>query len=125
MQLYKADETLEFIHVAATFQFAVRALAFNPDGSRLAAAGDDASLAVVHVDIEDESSVPRTFNIGANTRGLAWDPEGTYLAIAQCNGTIQLWDMSSQSEVWAEQFSRSVRLVHVGSMKLLLLFGPQ
>ena len=109
LQLYKADESLEFIHVAATFQFAVRALAFNPDGSRLAAAGDDASLAIVHVDIEDESSVPRTFNIGASTRSMAWDPEGTYLAIAQCNGTIRIWDMSSQTEIWSQQLARTVR----------------
>jgi WD40 repeat protein len=103
VQLYKTDETMELIHIAATFQFAVRALAFSPVGDRLAAAGDDPSLAIIHVDVEDESSVPHTFNIGPNTRGLAWDPQGTYLAVAQTNGSLRLWDASSLSEVWMDK----------------------
>ena len=109
MQLYKTNDSLEYIHVAATFQFAVRALAFSPDGSRLAAAGDDPSLSIVHVNIEDESSVPHTYNIGPNTRALAWDPDGTYLAILQSNGTMRIWDANSMMEVWMEKYARAVR----------------
>lgn len=124
---------MELIHIAATFQFAVRALAFSPAGDRLAAAGDDPSISVVHVDIDDESSVPHTFNVGPNTRGLAWDPEGTYVAMAQTDGSLRVWDMSSRTEVWTDKCGCVVRarragldatLRRVRTMLELLLMQP-
>jgi chromosome transmission fidelity protein 4 len=127
MQLYKTDETLDFIHIAATFQFAVRALAFSPDGTRLAAAGDDATLSIIHVNIEDESSVPHTYTIGPNTRGLSWDPEGTYLAITQSSGTLRIWDASGLNEVWMDKCAPAVRCsrlqLQTAGPRILLFVG--
>ena len=77
----------------------MRALAFSPDGTRLAAAGDDDTLSIISLDISDESSIAFTGTIGPNTRALAWDPAGTYLAVAQCSGAIRIWDASSLTEV--------------------------
>lgn len=110
VQLYNA-ETMEFIQTAATTQFAVRSLSFAPTGDRLAAAGDDPGLLIVSVDINDESSVKHTINVGPNTRCVAWDPAGTYVALAQTNGTIQIWDASTQEEVWKDRCAPAVRLL--------------
>ena len=62
------------------------------------------------VDINDESSVKHTINVGPNTRCVAWDPAGTYVALAQTNGTIQIWDASTQQEVWKDRCAPAVRL---------------
>lgn len=109
LQLYNAD-TMEFLQTAATTQFAVRSLSFAPTGDRLAAAGDDPGLLIVNVDIKEESSVKHTVNVGPNTRCVAWDPAGTYIALAQTNGTIQIWDASTQQEVWKDRCAPAVRL---------------
>lgn len=109
MQLYNSD-TMEFLQTAATTQFAVRSLSFAPTGDRLAAAGDDPGLLIVHVDINEESAVKHTINVGPNTRCVTWDPAGTYIALAQTNGTIQIWDASTQQEVWKDRCAPAVRL---------------
>lgn len=110
-QIYDAN-TMDFMQTAATTQFAVRALSFAPTGDRLAAAGDDPGLLIVAIDTTEESSVKHTINVGPNTRCVAWDPAGTYIALAQTNGTIQIWDASTQQEVWKERCAPAVRLLH-------------
>lgn len=107
MQLYNA-ETMEFLQTAATSQFSVRSLSFAPTGDRLAAAGDDSELLIVGINLEEESSIKHTVAVGPNTRCVAWDPAGTYIALAQTNGTIQIWDASTQQEVWKERCAPAV-----------------
>eukprot|EP00892_Ulva_mutabilis_P009029 jgi/Ulvmu1/6499/UM003_0132.1 len=101
-------KSLDFIQTAATTQFAVRSLSFAPTGGRLAAAGDDPGLLIVAIDIKDESCVKHTISVGPNTRCVAWDPAGTYIALAQTNGTIQIWDASTQQEVWKDRCAPAV-----------------
>lgn len=48
LQIYKLP-SLEFEKVATRFQLPVRAVAFSPCGLRLAAAGDDDGIKLVHV----------------------------------------------------------------------------
>ena len=46
-------------------------------------------------------------------RGLAWDPEGAYLAAAQADGTLLIWDTSSGKQ---EARKRELRKVKGGMM---------
>lgn len=110
VQLFKADESMEFIQTAATFQFSVRSVDFSPEGDRVAAAGDDPTMSIITVDDAGESSVDNSAAIGPNSRGLAWDPAGTYVAVAQTNGCLHVWDASSNEEVWKDSLAPAVRL---------------
>lgn len=101
---------MEFIQTAATFQFSVRSVDFSPDGDRLAAAGDDPTMSIITVDDAGESSVDNSAAIGPNSRGLAWDPAGTYVALAQTNGCLRVWDVSTNQEVWKDSLAPAVRL---------------
>ena len=109
LQLFKSDEGMEFIQTAATFQFSVRSVDFSPDGDRLAAAGDDPTMSIITVDDAGESSVDNSAAIGPNSRGLAWDPAGTYVAVAQSSGALRLWDMSTKQEIWSDSLAPAVR----------------
>lgn len=108
VQLFKADGSMEFIHTAATFQFSVRSVDFSPEGDRLAAAGDDPTMSIISVDEHSESNVVGALSIGPNNRGIAWDPAGTYIAIAQTSGSVHVWDASTQQEVWKESIAPTV-----------------
>lgn len=112
LQLFKSNESMEFIQTAATFQFSVRSVDFNPDGDRLAAAGDDPTMSIITVDDAGESSVDNSAAIGPNSRGLAWDPAGTYVAVAQTSGALRVWDMSTKQEVWKDSIAPAVRRLH-------------
>jgi WD40 repeat protein len=111
-QLFRADDSMEFIHTAATFQFSVRSVDFSPEGNRLAAAGDDPTMSIISVDDQSESNVVATLSVGPNTRGLAWDPAGTYVAVVQTNGSVHVWDASTQQEVWKSSVAPTVRALN-------------
>jgi WD40 repeat protein len=68
----------------------VRAVAYNPDGSRLAAAGDDGTVRVW------EAGTLRLVRamVGHDgaVRTAAWSPGGDYLASGGDDGTVRLWE---------------------------------
>jgi hypothetical protein len=66
-------------------------------------------MSIITVDDSGDSSVDNSAAIGPNSRGLAWDPAGTYVAIAQTNGCLLVWDVSSSEEVWKDRLAPAVR----------------
>lgn len=68
---------------------AVHALAWAPDGRRIASASDDKT-----VQIWDTASGEQQFTYqgySSEMSALAWSPDGRYIASAAENGTVQVW----------------------------------
>jgi WD40 repeat protein/serine/threonine protein kinase len=68
----------------------VRSLAWAPDGSRLASAGDDSLARIWHLDRDE----PETVLTGhtAPVYAVAWNPDGSRLITASWDSFIKLWD---------------------------------
>ncbi|GLI69517.1 hypothetical protein VaNZ11_014153 [Volvox africanus] len=84
--------SLSLERVACRFNLTLRALSFSPDGSKLAAGGDDSLIKLVEV---KEGSVYRSLSCEDYVLSLAWDPEGTYLAVVLRSGGLVLYDTSN------------------------------
>ena len=72
---------------------AVLSVAFSPDGSRLASASEDRTLAV-----RDVATGQNSFSILAPTtvRSVAWSPDGQMLASGNADGTVRLYGVKSR-----------------------------
>jgi WD40 repeat protein len=69
---------------------AVLAVAWSPDGKRLASAGEDCDVHVWDAANGREVQVLKGHN--SSVRGLAWSPDGKRLASASEDTTVQIWD---------------------------------
>ena len=77
----------------AGHQGAVRALAFSPDGRRVASSGDDRS-----VQYRDSTTGSLLHGLEGHTeivQALAWTPDGTRIASAGRDDAIRVWDSAS------------------------------
>ena len=98
------------VDTAVVAALPVRAVAFDPASRRLAAAADEGCLTIVDIAASDSKPVAlHTLQCAANARGMAWDPLGTYLAVAHTDGTLAVWDSTTGTAVWQERFMHSVR----------------
>ena len=77
----------------------VLALAYSPDGTRLATASYDTTTKVW-----DAESGAELLTLSANTArntGVAFSPDGTRLVVASDDGTAKVWDASSGQQLFA------------------------
>lgn len=83
----------EFETNITRFTLPIRALDFNKSGSMLAAAGDDEGIKLVNT---VDGSIARVLkgHKGSIT-GLAFDPNGEYLASVDSIGTVIFWELHS------------------------------
>eukprot|EP00887_Chlorella_sp_A99_P000454 scaffold17.g454.t1 len=78
--------------VATRFTLPARAVVFSPGGRTAAAAGDDNGIKLLDC---AAGRVFRTLRAPPYTRGLAFDPEGAYLASANADGSLSVWSLES------------------------------
>jgi len=73
------------------------ALAFSPDGSRLAlAVGETETVGLLDIKAKHiEKKLLQCLIPHKATWGLAWSPKGQYLAAASDDGTVHTWDATS------------------------------
>lgn len=83
----------EFERNITRFTLPIRSLAFNKSGSMLAAAGDDEGIKLINT---FDGTIARVLkgHKGSIT-GLAFDPNGEYLASLDSTGTVILWELQS------------------------------
>jgi hypothetical protein len=75
----------------------VRGVAFSPDGSLLAAAGDDRTVRLW--DAATGAEVRTLTGHAGWVRGVAFSPDGSLLASAGDDRTVRLWDAATGAEV--------------------------
>jgi WD40 repeat protein len=74
----------------------IEALAFSPDGKRLACSGPRYMVAMW--DVVERKALPALTGHTKPAMGLAFSPDGKTLASASADKTIKLWDMDNNKE---------------------------
>ena len=75
----------------------VQAVAYSPDGKRLATASDDRTVKVWDAVSGQELLTLRGHSV--RVRGVAYNPDGKRLATASWDGTAKVWDALSGQEL--------------------------
>ncbi|KAK2080895.1 hypothetical protein QBZ16_000749 [Prototheca wickerhamii] len=74
----------------------VRCLAISPCGAKLAVGGDDAGVKLIEL---ESATALRSLGSQPYTRGLAFDPEGRYLASLAADGSLSVHDLHTGKPV--------------------------
>ena len=97
----------------------IRAVAFSPDGTLVAAGGDDAQVVVWNVSDPATPQKLGSVDVGNTVRGLAFNAGATVLAAATDDGVaeIALPDFAGKDPTWLDNLqSRSVAFSSDGSL---------
>jgi WD40 repeat protein/nucleoside phosphorylase len=84
-------------HAGANPNFSVLALAWSPDGSRIAATCGNHTILLLNPYTGERIN---SYHVSAPwTSDISWSPDGRFLAAANSDGTIQVWDTYSHQVV--------------------------
>jgi WD40 repeat protein/serine/threonine protein kinase len=87
----------------------VVAVAFRPDGKRLATLGDERTLRIWDVDSGREVKAISLSPGSGHLAGMSWSPDGRRLASASGDGLVRIWDPETAQET--AQFPHSAHVV--------------
>ncbi|MGV9642905.1 nSTAND1 domain-containing NTPase [Streptomyces sp. NPDC003514] len=76
----------------------VNAVAWSPDGARLATASDDGTIRVWNGERPADPVVLAPDGGGSRVQSLAWSPDGRHLAGGSRDGTATVWDVGTGAE---------------------------
>lgn len=82
----------ELDRIATRFTLPPRSIAYSSAGSALAVGGDDEGIKLIDT---ASNKVYRTISAPAYTTGLAYDPEGKFVASICTAGTLTVWTMAT------------------------------
>ena len=74
--------------------------AFSPDGTLLAAAGDEDTINLWDVDSRETIE---TFEVHTDPTSLSFSPDGGLLAAGLSDGTVKLWDVATRETIVTRQ----------------------
>ncbi len=78
------------------FEHAVYCVAYSPDGSQLAVAGEDQTVKLLNMEDYSEAA---SRELGASINALAWSPDGAFLALALQDASVRVLSAESESLV--------------------------
>lgn len=100
----------------------VYAVAFRPDGKRLASASFDHTVKIW--DASTGALLRTLARHSAKVLALAWSPDGKLLASADAAGSILLWEGGEQPGQSCKEAGTPVRVVEIPSCLHTLAFSP-
>ncbi|HEU5199042.1 MAG TPA: serine/threonine-protein kinase [Ktedonobacterales bacterium] len=75
----------------------VNAVAWSPDGKRIASGSDDGTMQVWNA---TNGSFAVTYGVSNTVNAVAWSPDGKYIASGSQDTTVQVWDASNGGNIY-------------------------
>jgi WD40 repeat protein len=89
-------DVAQFVEIRRIGNGTINMLRVSPDGKSIALAG---SLGVWLYNAQNMELLAHLYKNAGFVNDIAWSPKGQYLAVANSNGTVQIWDAKKQKMV--------------------------